>query len=383
MKIMMTPTKTRMRRVLFAAALSFALAAAGCSSKPSDDQSDDVAAKAQVTLTRVAREDISETLTLTGTAAAPPNQDVRISALVPGRIAALNVAEGDRVHAGQVLAKLESRSYEQQLQQAEAADQQAKANLDNAKLSLARNEDLLQRGIAARKDAEDARTQQSVSAAALQQAEAALDLARLQLARTEITSPLNGIVAKRFVSVGEQVDGTGSQPIVEVANLDEIEFQGNAPSTYLAKIHPGEGVDLTAEAIAGQKFAGRVVAISPSVDPATGVGLVRIRTPNPNGLLRLGMFLSAEIPIDTHARALVVPPQAIYHDEAGESRVFVVNGDTATAAPVKIGIQNIDRVELLSGVKEGDTVILTGGYGLGDKATVQVTSPAAAPQQEQ
>jgi membrane fusion protein (multidrug efflux system) len=381
----MTLKKTRISHLLLAA-LTFALATAGCSSKPADDQSDDAAAKAEVTLTKVVRADISETLTLTGTAAAPPNQDVRVSALVPGRIASLDVAEGDRVKAGQTLAKLDNKSYLQQIQQAEAAEQQAKANLENAQLSRTRNEDLFQRGIAARKDMEDARTEQSIAVAALQQADAALELARLQLGRTEITSPLTGIVAKRFVSVGEQVDGTAAQPIVEVANLDEIEFQGNAPSTYLAKIHAGERVDLTAEAIAGQKFPGHVVAISPTVDPTTGVGLIRIRVPNSAGLLRMGMFLSAEIPIDTHTRALVVPPQAIYHDEAGDWRVFIVSQNNATAVPVKVGIQTKESVELLDGVKEGDTVILTGGYGLSDKAAVQVMSPvtpsAAAPREQ-
>jgi membrane fusion protein, multidrug efflux system len=287
------------------------------------------------------------------------------------------------VKAGQLLARVDNRSYLQQIQQAEAAKEQAKANLDNAQLSRTRNEDLFERGIAARKDMEDARTQQSVAAAVLQQAEATLELARLQLGRTEIASPLTGLVAKRFMSVGEQVDGTAAQPIIEVANLDEIEFQGNAPSTYLAKIRAGERVDLTAEAMAGQKFPGQVVAISPAVDPTTGVGLVRIRVPNPGGLLRMGMFLSAEIPIDTHARALVVPPQAIYHDEAGDWRVFVVSQNSATAVPVRVGIQTKDRVELLDGVKEGDIVILTGGYGLGDKAAIQVMLPQALPQREQ
>jgi RND family efflux transporter MFP subunit len=383
MRTLMIVRKTRIPRVLLA---TLVLTAGGCSSKPAGNQDDDTAAKSEVTLTKVARENISETLTLTGTAAAPPNQDVRVSALVPGRIAALDVAEGDRVKAGQVIAKIDNRSYLQQIQQAQAAEQQAKANLENAQLSRTRNEDLFERGIAARKDMEDARTEQSVTAAALQQAEAALELAHLQLGRTEIASPLTGMVAKRFVSVGEQVDGTAAQPIVEVANLDEIEFQGEAPATYLAKIQAGERVDLTAEAIAGQKFPGRIVAISPAVDPATGVGLVRIRVPNSGGLLRMGMFLSAAIPIDLHAGALVVRPQAIYHDEAGDERVFVVSQNTATAVPVRVGIQTKDRVELLGGVKEGDTVILTGGYGLGDKAAIQVMSlptPQAAPQREQ
>lgn len=359
-------------RTLVAAAVFCALLIEGCSSKLADETAAS-SAKAQVTLTRVIRADVSRSLSLTGTATALPNQDVRVSALVAGRIAELTVAEGDGVKAGQVLAKLEDRTYRGQLQQAEAALAQAKANLDNAKLARTRNEALFQRGIVARKDVEDSRTQESVAAAALQQAQAAVDLARLQVARTEITSPLNGVVAKRFVSVGEQVDGTAAQPIVEVANLHEVEFLGSAPALYLAKMRPGESVDVTTEAAPGKTFPGRVVAVSPAVDPATGVGSVRIRVPNFNGVLRMGVFLNAEIPIDRHPRVLTVPPEAIYRDQAGQPRVFVVNQDSATAVPVRLGIETKDRVELADagGVKEGDSIILSGGYGLGDTAKIQ------------
>ncbi|MGA8011644.1 MAG: efflux RND transporter periplasmic adaptor subunit [Candidatus Acidiferrales bacterium] len=363
--------QTRVQRLCFAAGFC-ALLAAGCSQQ-SADESADTSAKSEVTLTRVARSDISQTLSLNGTASALPNGDVRVSALVPGRIAELNVAEGDRVRARQVVAKLDDRSYRSQLQQAEAGAQQAKANFDNAQLSRTRDEDLFQRGIVARKELEDARTQESVAAAARKQSEAALEIAKLQVARCEIVSPLNGAVAKRFVSVGEQVDGTAAQPIVEVANLQEIEFLGNAPAMYLAKMHPGEIVYVTSESVPGQKFQGRVEAISPAVDPTTGVGLVRIRVPNPNGLLRMGIFLSAEIAVDTHARALTVPAEAIYRDRTGQARVFIVQQDSATAVPVKIGIETKDRVELADGaVKEGDSVILAGGYGLADQAKIQI-----------
>jgi RND family efflux transporter MFP subunit len=373
MKLATMLSRRQISKLLLAVGVC-ALGIVGCSHPSADEEARGAAANAEVTLTRVVRADISDTLTLTGTAAAPPNEDVRVSALVPGRIASLVVAEGDRVHTGQILAKLDDRPYRDQLQQAEAAEQQAKANLENAQLAQKRNEDLFQRGIAARKDLEDARTQESVAAAALRQAEAALELSRLQLTRTQILSPLNGVVAKRFVSVGEQVDGTAAQPIVEVANLREIELQANVPATYLGKMRSGEPVRLTGEAAGGKEVLGRVVAISPAVDPTTSVGLVRIRVPNADGLLRLGMFLSAQLAIDTHSHALVVPPEAVYRDEAGEPRVFVVTQDSATAVPVKLGIETKDQVELLAGAKEGDTVVLSGGYGLGDKARVRVKS---------
>jgi RND family efflux transporter MFP subunit len=354
------------------------LFAVGCSHPSADDASENGAiAKVEVTLTRVVRASISETLTLNGTASPLPNKDVRVSALVSGRIAELNVAEGDRVKAGQIVAKLDDHSYRSQLQQSEAGEQQAKAQFDNAQLSRTRDEDLFQRGIVARKELEDARTQESVAAASLKQAEAGLEIAKLQLARCLIVAPLNGAVAKRFVSVGEQVDGTGAQPIVEIANLEEIELQGNAPAVYLPKLRAGETVTVTTESAPGQKFVGRIEAISPAVDPSTGVGLVRIRIPNPNGALRMGIFLSADIPVDMHTNALTVPAAAIYRDQSGQPRVFVVQQDSATAVPVKLGIEAKDQVEIADeSVKEGQTIILTGGYGLADQAKIQVKRPS-------
>jgi membrane fusion protein, multidrug efflux system len=372
----MLSLSSRSSRWLIAAALVSAIALSACSRKSASNQ-DDAPANAgeqiaEVTLTRVTRATISSTLTVTGTIAALPNQDVKVSSLVPGRVARLLVAEGDHVRQGQPLAGIEDRPYQDQLRQAQAAVEQAKANLENAKLNRDRNETLFQRGIAARKDLEDARTQVSVNEAALAQAEAQSSLARLQISRAQIVSPISGVVVKRFVSGGEQVDGTAAQPIFEIANLQPAELFANVPADYLGRIRLGQTLAILTDAFPGKMFSGRVVAISPAVDSATNVGLVRIRIENRDGLLRLGMFLSATVPLETHSNALVVPPQSIYRDEAGQPRLFRVEGENATAIPVKLGIENSDQVELLSGVKEGDTVILAGGYGLGDKARIKV-----------
>jgi RND family efflux transporter MFP subunit len=362
--------------VLICAALALNLAACSHRSAAGDEEGggkgNPEAVVAEVTLTRVGRAEISQLLAVTGGIAALPNQDVRVSAQVPGRIAEMKVAEGDRVAAGQLVAQIEDRPFRDQLQQAEAGAATARANWENAKLSRARNESLFSRGIAARKDLEDARTQESVAEAAVRQAEAALALARLQLTRCQVRSPLSGTVVKRFVSVGEQVDGSAAQPILEVANLNQVELFGNVPSVYLSKIHASQTLPISSGAFPGKTFTGRVVAISPAVDPATNSGLIRIRIANGNGLLRLGMFLNAQVPVETHARALVVPPQAIYRDQQGQPRVYRVEGENARAVPVQIGLESPERVELLSGVAEGETVILTGGYGLGEKAKVKV-----------
>ncbi len=366
----------RIGKIVLLSATMIAMGVAGCSR---GGAADDAAAKsdaavAEVTVTKVGRAEIQRIVTVTGSLAALPNQDVRVSSLVPGRIAELRVAEGDTVRAGEVLAKIDERPFRDQLRQAEAAAEQAKASLENARLNRARNETLVERGIAARKDVEDARTLESVAAATLRQSEAALALAQLQITRTEIVSPLNGMVAKRFVNVGEQVDGTNAQPVVEVANLAEVELIGNLPASYMGRMHVGDTLSITSETLPGQTLSGRVVAISPSVDPATNLGVVRIRIANAAHLLRLGMFLSAQVPIETHKNALVVPPQAIYRDEQGKAQVYVVEGDNATATDVELGIETQSGDEIVSGVKEGDTIILTGGYGLADKAKIKIKS---------
>lgn len=354
--------------------LLFTAGIAGCS-HPSADSTDG-AGKSDtampVTLTRVTKADIQRTVTVTGSIAALPNQDVRVSSFVPGRIAELKVAEGDQVRSGQIVARLEDHTLRDQLKQAEAAVNQARANLENAKLSRTRNETLFQRGIAARKDLEDARTQESVAQAALQQAEAARSVASFQVSRAVIPSPLDGTVVKRFVNVGEQVDGTAAQPIVEVAHLAEVELQANVPAASLGLFKTGQQITLTTELPGASSIQGRVVAISQSVDVATNAGMVRIRIPNRSGALRLGTFLSAQVAVETHRDATVVPPQAIYLDEGRNPHVYGVEGEVAVVIPVKVGIETPSLVELLSGPKPGDSVILTGGYGLTDKAKIRV-----------
>lgn len=370
----------KIERSFFECVLVLALLFSACSSNSTDESSPDepTTAVPQVTLTKVAVGDISRVLTLPGVVAAVPNRDVKISPLVGGRVAELDAAEGDRVTKGEVVARLEEGPLRDELQRARAAAAQARANFENAKLALTRNQDLLNRGIAARKEVEDARTARQVAEAAVQQADAEVSLAQLQLQRAHVESPLTGIVVKRFVNVGEQVDGTAAQPLLEVANLAEVELIASVPAEDLNRLRVGQPIVFTTAVFPGKTFSGRVVALSAAVDPATNSAPVRIRLGNSEGLLRLGMNLSAQIPVETHANALYVPPQAIYRDMQGHPRVYRVEQNHAVGVPVQLGIETPEHVELLSGVSAGETVILDGGYGLEDEATIQVKSSVDA-----
>jgi membrane fusion protein, multidrug efflux system len=326
-----------------------------------------------VTATTVRRGVLTQELPVSGNLSALPNRDAKVAALVPGRIQAVEVIEGNRVAADQMLARLDPASYSDQLHQAEAAVAQAKANLENARVSAQRNEDLLSRGIAARKDVEDARTQVSLDEAALKQAEAAQSAARTQIARTMIRAPFAGTVVHVFLGLGEQVDGTGSQPIVEVADTNALELLGIVPASHLQEIRAGEDFSFQTESVPGSTFKARVVAVLPAVDPATNNGTVRIRIENRAHQLKLGTYVSLEVPLKQAIERFILPRQAVYPDPSGKPRVYQLTGNQATSVPVELGVETSDQVEILSGVRAGDRVILTGGYGLPDQAKVRVT----------
>jgi membrane fusion protein, multidrug efflux system len=316
---------------------------------------------------KVVRRTLVAELAVRGTIAAVPNEDVKVSALVPGRVIRVMVAEGDTVTQGQLLAELDRQPLQDQRRQAAAAVDQAKAQLENARLNLQRNQQLFERGIAAGKEVEDARKDMASAQAALEQANAALNAAERQVERAEVRSPIKGQIVKRMVSGGEQVDGTAAQPIVEIANLDRVELNANVPSEHLSQIRAGQMVGVSSDAYAGRTFAATVLTIAPAVDPVTNAALVRIQITNSERLLKVGMFAEAHVQLAQHVNALIVPPSAVVRDQEG-AVVYVLTGDLAQRTPVKIGLEKPDALEILSGVKEGQTVLTSSVYGLGEKA---------------
>jgi RND family efflux transporter MFP subunit len=316
---------------------------------------------------RVARRDLVEPLLVRGAVTAPPNEDVRLAAQVAGRVVTMRVAEGDTVRAGQVLAQIERAPLEDLQRHARAALAEAKAALENARLNLSRTDKLYERGIAAGKEVEDARAQSAAAAAALEQAQAALATADRQLERTSVRAPISGQVVRRFVGVGEQVDGTPAQPLVELANVDRVEVAAHVAADELSRVRVGQHAVIVSDAYAERSFAGEVIAIAPAIDPATNAALVRIAVANPEHLLKVGMFSQVRIALREKKGALVVPPSAVSKGEAGAS-VYLVSGVEATRTPVEIGLETPEAVELLSGVAEGQTVLTSAIHGLAQRA---------------
>ena len=359
---------TRGASWILAAALVAALLAPACRHPQADEEieSAEVPTISAETGT-VERRDLVEPLLVRGEVAAQPNEDVKLAAQVPGRVVAMRVAEGDSVRAGQVVAEIEGAPLEDQDRQARAGLATAKAAVEPARANLTRTEKLFERGIAAGKEVEDARAEAAKAEAGVEEAQAALATADRQLGRTHVRSPISGQVVKRYVGVGEQVDGTPAQPLLEVANLDRLEVAAHVPADRLGRIRAGLRVAVASDAYPGATFEGEVIAIAPAVDPATNAALVRIRVTNPERRLKVGMFVQARIALQVKKGVLAVPPGAVSKGEEGAA-VYVVSGDEAKRTPVKTGLETPEAVEVTSGVQQGQKVLTSAIHGLGERA---------------
>jgi membrane fusion protein, multidrug efflux system len=360
-----TPIGKHQRKLVWLLLVAFLLTVIPACKKQADPQEEETAPNVEVEVATVAQSPIRQIVNATGTLNALPNRDVQVSALVAGRVINLSVVEGDKVSKGQELAQLDASTYLDQLKQAEAT-------LENAKQTEVRLSKLFERGIAAGKEKEDAHKEYLI-------AQSEYDTAKIQVVRTRVTSPISGVVAKRFLNVGEQVDGTASQPIFEVGNFDPIELTATIQASLVQYVHEGEDAELKVDAFGNTVFLARVIALLPKIDANTNTVTARIQTPNADHRLRGGMFASASIIADVHPNAVNIPASALVVAN-NEPKVFVVQTDnTVQERPVKTGWRDGDRIEILEGAKPGERVVTTGSYGLGDKMKVTIVNKEKSP----
>jgi membrane fusion protein (multidrug efflux system) len=316
----------------------------------------------------VARGDVAETIDVAGELAAPPGMDVKLGPLVAGRLGAVLVGEGDKVREGQLLARLEGTPLRDAVAQAEAQLAQARAQEQNAQAKLGRAQKALEAGVAAAQEVEDDRLALAQALAAVKTAQAAVSTARNQLGRSELRAPFDGVVARVFAAPGEPVDA--NKPVVEVAHVSPIELRAPIAPRLAARVKPGQEAQIRVDALPGRTFPARVFAVAPTVDAATGSALVRLRSDNGDGALRLGAFAHAQVVIDIHRNVLRVPTPALLGGEEGAAVEIVENGKARKVA-VRVGARGTQWTEVAQGVPEGAQVIVQGNYALPDGTPVQ------------
>jgi RND family efflux transporter MFP subunit len=382
------------------------LAAAGCDkSQTADAKARDGVAK-PVATTVVVKNSVRRSVDVVGTLTAV--DQVTISSEAEGTVRAILADLGDRVKAGQVLIQLdnEKQQYTYQQQQAALARtlaqygapdpqhlpeiektpdvQKAKADLVQANQALARANELFSRTLISQQAHDDAQTAvQSKQAsydsalqsarnlrASIQASEATMKLAGRQLRDTEIRAAFDGYVEKRLVNLGELVKA--QMPVMAIVRLDPLKVTAELPEKMAPWISDGRPVELHVDAYRDRTFTGKVTRISPAVNPATRAFPFEAIVPNSDAALKPGTFTRVHVESGKVDDVLTLPYAALQY-RYGVNRVFVVKGDRLAVRELQVGERLGDRIEIASGVKEGEQVAVTDVDTLADGALVAVT----------
>jgi RND family efflux transporter MFP subunit len=348
--------------------LAFVAACDGCKRSGGDEES---LKKPAVKVATVGEARIAPRVTVAGVLAPLPGKDVKVGALVPGRVDRVFVAEGDAVKSGQALAHVEAEPLRQNVSQAQAQREHASAELQNAKTKLERAERLYRDGIAAKQEVDDARAAVVAAESGLKSAQATGGIAGVQLERATLRAPIDGVVAAILVPAGQPVDGNGT-PVIEVADTKVLDLRAPVSAARVGDVSVGQRAELDVEGVG--TVAGAVEAIAPLVDPTTNTVVVRIRVPNDDGRLRGGMFARGAILGAPHP-GLAVPRAALLPGDGGTAtNVAVVDGEGVVShRALTLGADAGDAVEVRGGLKAGERVIVAGGYALPDGTKVEIT----------
>ncbi len=280
---------------------------------------------------------------------------VDVYAQATGLVRKVLSEEGDRVREGQVLVRL----VDDDLKLSEA---EAELNYRKLASQFERKKEIYNRKLIAQEDFEKFRYD-------LDQGKIRWDRAKLALDHAAVTSPVPGVVAERKVKLGDRIGP--SNKLYAIVNLNKLIEKVHVPGRELRNLAVGQSAKVTTDFLPDVDFLGRIVRISPVVDPASGTFKVTVGLESVDGTLRPGMFVTAHIVTATHEEAVLVPKRAVVYDD-GLPHVFLVADSTANKVQLKVGFEDSDYMEVLAGAVKGDSIVVVGQNGLKDKAKVRV-----------
>ena len=198
--------------------------------------------------------------------------------------------------------------------------------------------------------------------------------AAAQLAYTEIRSPIDGIVTDRPSYPGETPPA--GTPLLTIMDTSSVTARAHIPQSDAATLKPGDAATITAPGETAVQ--GKVTLVSPALDPNSTTVEVWVEAANPAGKLRPGTTVNVQMIAQTLNDAVVIPVSALLKTPEGQSTVMIVNADRAHQVSVETGIREGDRVQITKGLSGGETVIVTGAYGLPDNTKVKIAEPASS-----
>lgn len=396
--------------VLSIACLGLAVIVAACSASGPQKKATAEAA-VEITIARAALQPLTRLLHVTGTLMA--DEEAEVAAETAGRVVETPVERGTAVDVGAPLVRLAPTEAQASLQEAEAnvaqievrlsltADQpfdvervsevsNARAAMELAAAEFARIRTLYDQHVVSGSEFDQRRTQVEVTQRqydtarnnarqlyrSLEATRARLTLARKALADTVVRSPFAGLVVERQVSIGDFV--TRGTKVVTVVRINPLRLQLTVPEQSVASVRAGQPLELEVDAYRGRQFVGRVRFISPALRADQRALTVEAIVPNPDGVLKPGLFATAAIEQPNRESGVCVPATAIRNLE-GNMRVYVVKGDRVEERMVTVGQPVGDGIEIVNGLADGDQVAASNLDKLADGVKIRSVSAAVQP----
>jgi len=369
-------------------------------------------AKTTVAVAKAGMEDLSRNLTLT--AEFRPYQEIEGMAKVSGYVKSITVDIGDRVKQGQLLSTLEIPEMTDEVARAKAGVQRSQAQVSQAREEIRRAQsgydiahlsyDRLAQviktrpGLVAQQEVDDAHARETSAAAQVSAAQSNLraaeeqvavsqaELARLDtmFAYTKVTAPFNGVITKRYANTGSMIQaGTSSQsqamPLVRLADDSTLRLILPVPESAVPTVHAGQQVDVRVPTLK-RTFPGKVARFSSNVSVATRSMDTEVDVRNPGMLLIPGMYAEVDLSLQQSRDALSVPVTAVDVENDKTGAVMVVNADNKLEKrTVALGLETSNRIEIRSGLKDGELVVIgnRGALQPGQEVVPRITEMAA------
>jgi RND family efflux transporter MFP subunit len=384
--------------------VAMAIAATSCSGK--GDRVQASSATITVGVTKVVNKSLGREITLSSELV--PFQEIDVYAKESGYVKKLLVDYGTHVKAGQVMAVLEIPELEAQLQEDQAEIKNATNQVSRAQHELTRYQAQYkalhlqytrlntvfesQPGIVAQQEVDDAQGKDLAASSQVDAGQAALDAAQSQLSvsrakmshdqslfdYSRITAPFSGIVTERYANLGTLVQAgttssTQAMPIVKLSQDNLFRLVIPVPESYVRYIHVGDPVDVRVPSL-NKTFPGKVARFSVDVKEATRTMHTEVDVQNQDRALMPGLYAEADVALEHRDDIPTIPLQAVNH-EGNKTTVFVVGGnDEIESRPITLGLQTANDAEVVSGLAQGEQVIVSDRSGLkaGDKVHPQV-----------
>jgi HlyD family secretion protein len=278
-----------------------------------------------------------------------------LSSRVGERVRQVRVEPGRRVRGGDVLVELDSRPFELSLHEAEAVRGRAELAFESQVFSDP--------------EVSETRRQRIADRVGLTEARQKVARAELDLEGTVLRAPFAGEVAAVSATVGERVQA--DRPLVTLVAVDPVRVPAQVLEADFGRLRVGAPVTVKLSSLAGASISGTIGALGPEIDPERGIGVAYIDLPNPEGRIRPGMFTEVTIAAELRAERLSVPREALLERDR-RSLVFRVKQGRAEWSYVETGLENDHQIEILSGIADGDTVLVRGHLTLAHGAAVRV-----------